>query len=184
MKDFAAKLKNSITRAVFEKRLDDDKIRIKTVFGRVIEKEESYPYGIYAKAKKGDVTVLCPGGNLDALRILPIESTEGAPELKDGDFCIYSLGGSFVVCRDDGSVEVNGRQNGGMIKVDELKTQLNKATARIDGIINALKNSPTIPQDGGASFKAAIVAALSALIDTENYGSLASDKVFHGTGQN
>ena len=79
-------------------------------------------------------------------------------------------------------MELFGRDLGGIIKVDELKAQLAKLTARVDGIISALQTSPVTPTDGGASFKAGIVGVLSAIISKEDFSSIASDKVFHGSG--
>ncbi|MGL4986628.1 MAG: hypothetical protein ACRC5H_05750, partial [Treponemataceae bacterium] len=113
-------------------------------------------YGFYTKAKSGTVSILCVAGSFDALQVMPIENTENAPSLEEGDVAIYTDGGSTVICRNDGTVEINGKQKGGVVIAQELKTNLDKMTARIDGIINALKTSPTVPQDGGAAYKAAI----------------------------
>ena len=70
-----------------------------------------------------------------------------------------------------------------MVKAQELKKQLAVLTARVDGIINALKSAPTAAQDGGASFKAGIVGVLSALTQKEDFSDIESDKVKHGTGE-
>jgi hypothetical protein len=68
------------------------------------------------------------------------------------------------------------------VKVEELQLQLGRMTARIDGVINALVNSTAAAQDGGASYKTQIVAALNLLSDKEDFTALASESVFHGTG--
>ncbi|MCL2233098.1 MAG: hypothetical protein FWB99_08485, partial [Treponema sp.] len=104
------------------------------------------------------------------------------PELQEGDAALYTGAGGWVICRDSGEVELFGKDWGGVIKVDELRTQLARLTARVDGIMDALRNSPTAPNDGGSSFKAGIVAALNAIVDRENFSAIASDKVFHGSG--
>ena len=57
---------------------------------------------------------------------------------------------------------------------------MDKATARIDGIIDALEKSATGVQDGGATYKANITLALQKLTDKEDYSSIESDKVMHG----
>lgn len=60
----------------------------------------------------------------------------------------------------------------------ELQTQLNKCKARIDTIINALKSSAVAPQDGGATYKANITAALSGLT-AEDYSKIIDNKIKH-----
>lgn len=60
----------------------------------------------------------------------------------------------------------------------ELQKQLNLNKARVDAIINALLSSPTTPQDGGTSYKAGIVSALSSLT-SENYSNMIDDKIKH-----
>lgn len=45
------------------------------------------------------------------------------------------------------SITINGGNLGGLVKIQELKSQLDKMTARIDGIMDALKNAQTTAQD-------------------------------------
>ena len=178
--DLSARIRNLFTAAEFKRRYDDGKIQ--AAGNAVFEKKEAFPYGFKAKAKKGKVIVLCHGGNFASSELLPVIDYDGGPELSEGDAAIYTAAGGRVICREDGTVELYGKDLGGIIKVDELKNQLAKLTARVDGIMNALKNSSTGANDGGAAYKAAIVAALSALTDKENFSSIASDRVFHGSG--
>jgi phage gp45-like len=181
-KDFSARLKNVFTPGTFEKRYGDNTVQIKTLFGRVIEKKESLPYGFAAKAKGGKALALCVGGNFDAVEILPICAADDItpPELHEGDAALYTQDGGWVICRNDGAVELNGTNEGGVVKAAELKTQLDKMTARVDGIMNALKNSPTTAQDGGSAYKAAIATALNFLTNKEDFSGLESEKVLHG----
>ena len=183
--ELAAKIRNIFQPGDFVKRNDDGSIQIQTAYNRVIDNiSPAYPYGFAAKAQKGTVTILCAGGNLDAVRVFPVEAAddENIPDLSDGDVAIYANGGSLVVCRQDGTVELNGKQNGGVIMAAELKKQLAVLTARTDAVYNALQNSPTAAQDGGAAYKAAIVTALSAVTQKEDFSNIESDKAFHGTG--
>ena len=125
--EIASKIRNIFQPAELVKRNDDGSVQIKTAYNRTVDNlEEAFPYGLKSKAKKGNVTVLCAGGNLDAIRILPVESVEGAPELKAGDVALWNEGGAFVILRDDGKIEIaNGNQN-----LTQLILDL------VDGLIN------------------------------------------------
>ncbi|MDR1316536.1 MAG: hypothetical protein LBK13_06645 [Spirochaetales bacterium] len=178
----SARLRNIFTAGDFQKRYADGKVQIKTVFGRVLEKKECFSYGFQAKAKKGRVLVFCQGGNFDGFEILPVLESGDGPELEEGDAAVYSGAGAVVICRNNGTVEINGTDNGGVVKAGELKAQLAKLTVRVDAVIGALKNSATGSQDGGAAYKAAIAAALDAIMEKENFADIASEKVLHGNG--
>lgn len=56
--------------------------------------------------------------------------------------------------------------------INDLKTQLNKMSARIDGIIDAIKNGVCLKQDGGESLQKTIVTALPTSEDKENFNTL------------
>jgi phage gp45-like len=178
----SARIKNIFTVGDFRRRYTDGKIQVKTVFNRVLEKKECFPYGFKARAKKGRVLVLCQGGNFDGFEILPVLESGDGPQLNDGDAALYTGSGGWVICRENGSVEINGNGNGGVVKVQELQTQLSKLTARVDAIIDALKNSSTTSHDGGAAYKAAIIVALNNIPGKENFANIASAKVLHGNG--
>jgi len=179
----SARIRNLHSTGEFKKRYDDGTVQVETASGRVVEKKEAYPYGFQAKAKKGKVFVLCQGGNYDSFEILPVIDYDGGPALDEGDAALYTKSGGWIVCRDSGEIELYGKDFGGIIKVDELKGQLAKLTARVDGIMSALQNSPTAPNDGGSTYKGAIVTALNLLSAKEDFSNIASDKVFHGSGQ-
>ncbi len=184
LKILAAKLRNVFMPANFSKRNDDGTIQVTTTYGRTIDKtHESFPHGFIAKSEKGAVTVLCANGSLDAVKILPVESVENAPALDDGDMAIYApSGGGFVICRKDGTLALNGTDNGGVVIAAELKTQLDKMTVRLDAIMNAINTAAVAPMDGGATFKANMIAVISAAVNKENFSAIESNKVSHGTG--
>ena len=177
-----AKVRNLFNLAALKSR-DNQTVTVETSFARTIKAEELFPYGFFAKGMEGKAVVLSQGGNPAAYVLLPVCSSDGAPELKDGEAVLWSKDGGFVIVRADKTVELNGTQNGGVVKAAELKKQLAVLTARVDGIINALKTSPTAAQDGGAAFKGGIVGALSALTQKEDFSNIESDKVKHGTGE-
>lgn len=58
------------------------------------------------------------------------------------------------------------------IEANDFKTQLEKMTKRIDGIIDAIKNGVPTPQDGGEALQQTIVASLEQLTDKENFNTL------------
>ena len=110
------------------------------------------------------------------MKVLPLSAINA-----DAEVTIEAAEGKLLVTTEK-TVEINGTNNGGLCITPELKTQLDKATARIDGIMDALTNSQTAAQDGGATYKAGIVSALEQLTDKEDYSHIESDKVLHGTG--
>lgn len=118
--ELAAKIRNIFMPAEFVKRNDDGSVQVKTDYNRVIDNAaEAFPYGFVSKAKAGKVTVLCAGGNLDGLRVLPVEDSENAPELEDGDAAVYSEGGVYVLLKADGKIEItNGEQSLNQLLLD------------------------------------------------------------------
>lgn len=60
----------------------------------------------------------------------------------------------------------------------DLKMQLQKVSARIDAIIQAISSAPVAPMDGGATYKASMAAMLAAL-QKEDYSNIIDDKIKH-----
>ena len=58
------------------------------------------------------------------------------------------------------------------IEVNDFKTQLEKMTARIDGIIDAITNGVPQTDYSGAALQQSIVASLKQLTDKENFNTL------------
>ena len=58
------------------------------------------------------------------------------------------------------------------IEVNDFKTQLEKMTARIDGIIKAINNGAPGTQDGGAALLQSIKLGLQQITDKENFNTL------------
>lgn len=77
-------------------------------------------------------------------------------------------------------IKLNGDAKGGIVEWPKAVTQLDILTARVDTIINALKNSPTSANDGGIVYKAAIAVALNTIPTKENFKNLENTKVKHG----
>ena len=59
------------------------------------------------------------------------------------------------------------------VEINDWKTQLDKLSARVDGIINAIKNGKPATDYTGAALQNTIVAGLNQLTDKENFETLA-----------
>jgi len=179
-----ANIRNIFSIAFYDKRFNDGQIQIKTVSGRLLKKKEAFPYGFYAKSKSGKSFVFCQGGDFSGFEIMPLIADDNInpPELNDGDAALYTESGGWITARENGTVELFGKNAGGLVKAKELENQLKKLTARVDGIINAINSAPVAPLDGGATFKSSICGVLASLVNKENFSNLESEKVLHGTG--
>ena len=81
-----------------------------------------------------------------------------------------------------GNTEINGNDYGGLVKIEELKTQLQKNTAILQGLLGALKAPITEPGNGSPSaFQAALITAIGAL-QAGNFSNIENKKVVHGGG--
>ena len=82
------------------------------------------------------------------------------------------------------TLEVNGDEavwNSGSettANATNLKQELSKMSARIDGIINAITSSAVGSMDGGATYKTNITAAVSAL-QKEDFSNIIDNKIKH-----
>lgn len=85
---------------------------------------------------------------------------------------------------DGTTLEMNGDKsvwNGGSettANATNLKQELTKMSARIDGIIQAITASAIAPMDGGATYKANMAAVVSAL-QKEDFSKMIDDKIKH-----
>ena len=81
-----------------------------------------------------------------------------------------------------GNIEINGSDFGGLIKIEELKTQLQKNTAILQGLLGTLKTPITEPGNGSPSaFQATLITAIGAL-QAGNFSNIENKKVVHGGG--
>lgn len=81
-----------------------------------------------------------------------------------------------------GNIEINGSDYGGLIKIEELKTQLQKNTAILQGLLGTLKTPITEPGNGSPSaFQATLITAIGTL-QAGNFSNIENKKVVHGGG--
>lgn len=100
-----------------------------------------------------------------------VEVTDKTAEVKVNDGSVLKL--------EDGKATFNGGSET-MINGNELKNQLQTMSGRIDAIINAISSAGVAPMDGGATFKAALVASLSPhMANKEDFGQIIDDNIKH-----
>lgn len=91
------------------------------------------------------------------------------------------LKGDYNV-KTEGNIELNGSDFGGLIKIEELKMQLQKNTAILNGILGTLKAPVAEPGNGAPSaFQAALITAIGAM-QTGDFSNIENKKVKHGGG--
>ncbi len=198
IKALADKIRNLFNIATLKKR-DGKTITVKTDLCRTLEAEELFPYGFYSKALEGKVIVLSQGGNTGSYILLPVCSSDGVPDLKDGDSCLWTKDGAFAIARKSGNLELNGTDFGGIVKADELKKQLDINNKILNAILEVIKVPLNEPGNGSPSvFQGALKTAieLSFAIPSGNpneppipqppkvgdFSNIKNDKVQHGQG--
>lgn len=91
------------------------------------------------------------------------------------------LKGDYKI-KTEGNIELNGSDFGGLIKIEELKMQLQKNTAILNGILGTLKAPVAEPGNGAPSaFQAALITAIGAM-QTGDFSNIENKKVKHGGG--
>lgn len=121
--------------------------------------------------------------------VITIGDTEATVE--DNSVVLKTRKGTATLTADNLKIDIDGTTlemkkgvsiwNGGSettANATELQKQLNLNKARTDAIIKALTSSAVAPQDGGATYKTNITAALSGLT-SEDYSNMIDDKIKH-----
>lgn len=111
---------------------------------------------------------------------------------KQGIIITPAQGSAVIVSRISGSDELyvsmfsdienivmDGGENGGITITPELVSQLAKLTARVDGIIAAIKGGVPGSSDGGVALQKTIVAKLDTLTNKEDFSNIENDKIKH-----
>ncbi len=181
LRELAARIRNLFATGKLSRR-DGATIQGTTRFGRTVEGAELHPYGFASRARKGTVLFLFEGGDARSPALLHVSDQEGAPDLGEGDAALWSASGGWVIVRADGSVELNGSGFGGLVKVEELRTQLEKNSSILQSILTTL--ATPIPEPGNGSPSAFQAALNTALIGKTpgDFTAIESGKVFHGDG--
>ena len=85
----------------------------------------------------------------------------------------------ILSCDEIETISINGGALGGLIKINELKTQLAKVTARIDGIISAINAGVVTAGDGGAALLVKIKTGLAQITNKESFNNIEDEKIKH-----
>ena len=152
------------------------------------KKEEVYSIICKVSEVSGEVAELAPlNGDASLFDVKLLAGTSATPLL------ITPVVGSTVIAtflsKDTAfvslyseieSVQIMGDQFGGLIKIEELIKNLDKLTARVDGIIDAINNGVPIATDGGVGLQTTIKVALALLVDKEDFTTMENENIKHG----
>jgi hypothetical protein len=112
--------------------------------------------------------------------VKPVKGTDCLIAIVEGASRFAST--SFLVMADEVElIEFNGGKNGGLAVVPELKTQLEKLSKRVDGLIDAV-NSPNVaatPQDGGAALLTLLRGELAKITEKESFDKIEDTTIKH-----
>jgi len=97
---------------------------------------------------------------------------------KDQAYITKTTGVSEVIILTSAGIKLNGDQYGGLIKIEELKTQIDKNTALLKSIQDVFKAWVPVPSDGGAALKTASSAFIN--LSRANLDDIENETVKHG----
>ncbi|NJM13964.1 MAG: hypothetical protein HC896_00015 [Bacteroidales bacterium] len=97
----------------------------------------------------------------------------------DSDLFVALFGEVDSIAIDAESIIINQGGNGGLTIAPELKKQLEKLTARVDGIIDAIKNGKVATDQSGAALLASFITGLTTIIEKEDFSAIENDKIKH-----
>ncbi|WP_010664937.1 hypothetical protein [Marinilabilia salmonicolor] len=109
------------------------------------------------------------------MAVKPVKGTECLIAILEGNEATAFL----LYANDAELIEFNQGLNGGFANTPELKTQLEKLTARVDGIIDAINNGVPGSSDGGAALLTTIKTGLSSITDKEDFSEIEDSKITH-----
>jgi hypothetical protein len=157
---------------LFKKHLNDSKqaqIRFATC------KDVDWDNGTMTAADENDLAFHNVALGLGAMMYKPVVGCDCIVLILEGDesvsWLLYADEVDEIVFRDG--------KNGGLANTPELKIQLEKLTARVDGIIDAINNAVPVAQDGGVALQGTMVAKLTTLTDKEDFSNIEDVHIKH-----
>ena len=168
------------------------------LLGVNLQANQSEKVGIVALPAVGSEVVVGYINPAVAVAVLTMEVTKTILTIGDTEITVADNAVSLVtkkvkadISGDTLKFDVNGTTlemdgnktvwNGGSettANATNLKQELTKMSARIDGIIQAITASAVAPMDGGATYKANMATVVSALTK-ENFSQMIDDKIKH-----
>lgn len=168
------------------------------LLGVNLQANQSEKVGIVALPAVGSEVVVGYINTAVAVAVLTMEVTKTILTIGDTEITVADNAVSLVtkkvkadISGDTLKFDVNGTTlemdgnktvwNGGSettANATNLKQELTKMSARIDGIIQAITTSVVAPMDGGATYKANMATVVSALTK-ENFSKMIDDKIKH-----
>jgi phage gp45-like len=128
--------------------------------------------GAYAVPMVGSqVVMLQLGASANSMCVVAVEDIK--------EWIVKANGGAELRLKPGGAISINGDQYGGLVKVQELRTDLTKVNTFLTTLREAIQSAPVAPGDGGAAFKAALMSAIAAL-QVPTYTNIESTKTKHG----
>lgn len=122
-----------------------------------------------------DVMLTALDGSDSSLTIKPkIGSSVVVADLSEGERRLMVV----IQYTEVESISIFGGDKGGLCNVLDLKQQLDIMSNRIDSIIDALKQSATGTQDGGATYKTNISLRL-AMLTKEDFTNIEDSRIKH-----
>lgn len=109
------------------------------------------------------------------MAVKPVKGTECLIAILEGNEATAFL----LYANEAELIEFNQGLNGGFANTPELKTQLEKLTARVDGIIDAINNGVPGASDGGAALLTSIKTGLASITDKEDFSEIEDSKITH-----
>lgn len=129
-------------------------------------------FGAFSIPKVGSkVLVVVLDGNTNNMAVAQVEDIK--------EHVVRVNGGAELRVKPSGTVTINGDAHGGLVKVNSLKSDLALVNTFLNTLRTAIQSAPVVANDGGASFKAALSAAIAAL-QLPTYNAIENTKVKHG----
>lgn len=85
----------------------------------------------------------------------------------------------LIKCSKVAKIIINGGSNGGLTITPKLKEGLEKLSARVDALYDAIENGVPVPTDGGAGYQTTMLAILSGVTETEDFSEIEDELVTH-----
>lgn len=165
LRPLATRIANTIARGVVQLVDDDKKLQLLQVGVLADEDgddaEHHQPYGFSSVPLAGaEAVVVYPNGDRSHPLVVTVSDRRYRPTGGEpGEVTVYHHGGAKITLLDNGDVEVLPGP-GGQVLIGGSPAEL--ATKQDLTVLKAaISGAAVVAQDGGASFKAAIVAALT-----------------------